>query len=83
MSDFAKLFDTPHGQILVTKEFDDGYKITVRGRQFGGADPAVTAEYDSKEDREDAFIKIDQTVADKQAEAFAKMMAELFQDDKP
>lgn len=40
----AKVFDTPHGQLLLTKDFDEdagGYILTARGEDFSGVSPSI------------------------------------------
>lgn len=62
---FAKLFDTPHGQLLLTKEFEDEeYQLTARGQDFGGASPAVSFTFETQEARDAAFDTATQEQAD-------------------
>lgn len=81
MSDlFVKLFDTPHGQLLVTKEFDEEYQMAIRGEAIGGASPVARLGYDTKSERDEQFTTIDQAKADQQAATFANMLTRLFKE---
>ena len=71
MSAFAKLFDTPDGQLLVTKEFDDGeenpYRISMRSEDQHGVDPSIAFGWATDLERDEAFDSVDQARADKTA----------------
>lgn len=69
MALFAKLFDTPHGQLLVTKDFNDEdsdapYRIECRGEGSHAADPFVSFGWDNGAERDAEFDSTDQCKAD-------------------
>jgi hypothetical protein len=69
---FAKVFPTPHGQYLAYEDYDDEgarYVIRVVGAPVRGVVPKATLGYDSEEERGEAFVKIDQALADETAKA--------------
>lgn len=71
---FAKLFETPHGQFLAFKQYDhdDDQPVIVNiGAPVRGVVPKVKGGYDSEEDRDAAFDKLDQAMADNMAKALA------------
>lgn len=81
MTIFAKLFDTPSGQLLVTKEFDDDeYKLTLRGEGNSFCDPALSFTYETKEARDEAFESVDQVQAEASAAEMATMVASFFKE---
>ena len=77
---FAKLFDTPHGQLLATRDYDDDespekpYTITARGQGNDVADPSMTFTWETAEERDAAFEAIDQEAADQCAAMLAGML---------
>jgi hypothetical protein len=82
---FAKLFDTPHGQLLVTREYDamEGkYEIVVRGAGNGTMTPEVRLGGwdDDEEASRDALAKTDQAMAERNAAELAAMVNGLSSD---
>lgn len=76
---FAKLFDTPHGQLLVTKEFEeDEYQLAFRGVGNHCCSPTVSFTFETKEDRDRAFDATGQEHADRQAAEMAAVVEGLF-----
>ena len=75
---FAKLFDTPDGQLLVTHEYDDTdhpdapYRLTFRGEQHKGVDPAVSFGWPTEAERDEAFASTMQERADHTARELAQ-----------
>jgi hypothetical protein len=80
MSDFAKLFRTANGQILVTIDWDEDIEqlvITVRGedRHGIGATFKMSGWYGDDENAvREAFDAIDQAAAETHAKSFADML---------
>lgn len=74
---FAKLFDTPDGQVLVTHEYDDGeypevpYRLTFRGAQHKGVDPAISFGWPTEAERDEAFASVYQERANHTARELA------------
>lgn len=74
---FARLFDTPDGQLLVTKEFDDDgypeepYRLRLRGEGVKGIAASLSFGWDTPKLRQEAFDEFTQG----QAEAVAKDLA--------
>jgi hypothetical protein len=67
---FAKLFATPHGQLLAYIDYeaeDEQYVIRTVGAAVRGVVPKANLGYDSEEARQDAFGKIDEAMADRTA----------------
>ena len=67
---FAKMFDTPHGQLLAYCDYDDAdyqYVVRVIGAGVDGVTPRANLGYDSEEDRQRGFDKIDQAGAEEMA----------------
>lgn len=87
MHTFAKLFDTPHGQCLVTKERsddDDSYQVAFRGVGNEVASPTLSFSYGSLEERDQAFDSMGQEDADKIAAEMDAVVNGMFapkQDD--
>lgn len=77
---FAKLFDTPHGQLLFykTTNEDDEPIIRVIGAAVGGVVPSAGLAYDTEADRDAGFEKVNQEGAEPQAKAFHDMLAKMF-----
>jgi hypothetical protein len=78
MTDFAKLFITPHGQLLVTKEFDEEYQLAFRGHGNSFCSPTVTMNFSTKEARESAYEAVGQEEADKHAKDIAATVISIF-----
>lgn len=79
---FAKLFDTPHGQLLAYLDDDTDSKdfnIVVRGAAVNGVIPSAKLSYDSEESRLSGFDKFSQDGAEHQAAAFNRLVSELGQ----
>lgn len=78
---FAKLFDTPDGQLLVTKEFDDiehddaPYRLSLRGEGIKGVDATISFGWGSDAERDDVFAQCGQDDADRQARELAQTLA--------
>lgn len=74
---FAKLFDTPDGQLLVTHEYDDTdhgeapYRLNFRGEQHKGVDPAISFGWPTETERDEVFDRVTQEDADRQARELA------------
>lgn len=74
---FARLFDTPDGQLLITKEFDDEehpdapYRLRIRGEGIKGIDASLSYGWDTPAQRREAFDEFTQG----QAEVAAKDLA--------
>lgn len=77
---FAKLFDTPDGQLLVTKEFDDiehddaPYRLSLRGEGVKGVDAAISFGWPSEAERDNVFSRCVQEDADRHARELAAMV---------
>lgn len=86
---FAKLFDTPHGQLLVTMEFDDTeepanpYKMRMRGEAFKDADIAIAYSYPTLEQRDGWFERITQEDANLVAAKLQAMAQGMFGEQRP
>jgi hypothetical protein len=84
MSAFAKIFDTPHGQLLVTKDYDDEhedapYRINARGESNSVAQPSMGFGWESEEERDAAWDQdTNQQEADKIAAALHNAINNLF-----
>ena len=74
---FAKLFETTHGQLLVTKEYDDDEGEGLCLRFDGDITVELTSRFASAADRNVAFANIDQALAEDQAARLAAMSARL------
>lgn len=77
---FAKLFDTPHGQLLVTRDFDgdDGDELViVRGAGVAGFKAETQYRYDHAEQADCAFAAFDQAEAARIAKALSTLLAEM------
>lgn len=78
---FAKLFDTPDGQLLVTKEFDDiehddaPYRLSLRGEGVKGVDASISFGWASEAERNEVFDRCAQDDADRQARELAQTLA--------
>ncbi len=65
---FAKLFDTPHGQLLVTRDYDAGedkYELVVRNGD--GTEFRMSGWEDDETASLDELAKTDQAMAEKHA----------------
>lgn len=74
---FAKLFDTPDGQLLVTHEFDDDhedgpFRLNFRGEQYKGVDVAISFGWPTEAERNEAFASVLQERADHTARELAQ-----------
>lgn len=79
MSEFAKLFQTANGQILVTIDWDedaDCQVVNVRGedRHGIGATFKMSGWDDDATGAQTAFEAVDQAVAEKHAKSFVAML---------
>lgn len=76
---FAKLFDTPNGQILVTMGFDgpgnlqDSHFLTIRGAGTAGVVPQLTLT-STKANVQDEFDRYSQADADEISAQFVAAM---------
>jgi hypothetical protein len=75
---FAKLFDTPHGQLLVTIDFDDDADcdvVTLRCASRHGVVPAMKMSgWDDDTGAAKAFAAIEQEHAENHARSLAAML---------
>lgn len=68
MKDFAKIFTTPHGQLLATCDHEDGAPVvTFRGADLPFVTPSVLYTFDNEAARDAAFDGITQALADETA----------------
>jgi hypothetical protein len=78
---FAKLFDTPHGQLLAFLDQTEDYEpaIKLMGAEHAGVCPAMTLSGwdDAEEGQARAFAAIDQAAAEKHAAGFHNMLAKF------
>lgn len=81
MKDFAKLFTTPYGQVLVTIDdaYDDGegetlYPVTVRCAEYRELSTAVAAGYKTEEAAQAFFDEFDDAEALKAVEQVRGML---------
>jgi hypothetical protein len=78
---FAKLFETPHGQLLAyLDETDEGDPaITVIGADVNGVRPSakMSGWPEGEDGQRAAFDKLTQQMAEEQAAAFHHMVAQL------
>lgn len=77
---FAKLFDTPHGQLLAVRKYDaesDSDQIVVRGAAVDGVCPTTLHSYESEEAAERQFATIDQAKAERTAARLNAMVKGL------
>jgi hypothetical protein len=70
-SPFARLFETPHGQLLITKEHDEEEGPGICVRFDAELTVAMTSYYDSDAVRNAAFENVDQDWANQQAARMA------------
>lgn len=83
MAPFAKLFETPDGQLLVTHDYDDDqypeapYRVVFRGAQHEGVDPSVTFGWATEAERDVAFASVMQERADHTARELAATVRNL------
>jgi len=78
---FAKLFDTPHGQLLAFMDTEDDEPVVVlKGEPRNGVLPSVTLSGYSDEEvgQKREFEAIDQAKADSTAKSMHDAMASLF-----
>lgn len=84
---FAKLFDTPDGQLLVTHEYDDTdhgeapYRLNFRGEQHKGVDPAISFGWSTEAERDEAFATTTQERAEHTARELAQTVANFMAKD--
>lgn len=77
---FAKLFDTPHGQLLVTRDFegDDGDELViVRGAGLPGYKAETQYRYDHAAEADQAFEAFSQDDADRVGRALTTILADM------
>ena len=77
---FAKLFDTPDGQLLYFKHLDEDELpvITVMGAALGGICPSVHLGYDDEDHRDRIFEEISQHDADMMAKDLTNTVCKMF-----
>ena len=74
---FAKLFDTPDGQILVTHEYDEDehpdapFRLQFRGQDYRGTGVSIAFGWPDEQRRDAAFASVDQARADSTARELA------------
>lgn len=74
---FAKLFNTPNGQLLVTHEFDEDehpdapFRLLFRGEAYRGTDVSIAFGWPDEQGRNNAFASVDQNRADSTAHELA------------
>lgn len=85
MKNFAKLFDTPHGQLLVTQEaYDDDadaaqpYPLELRGEGNSFCEARLIYRYPNTDERQQAFDEVDQAIAEEMAAMLAGQVAAIF-----
>lgn len=79
MAVFARLFETPSGQVLLTKEFEeDEYRLSLRGEGNSIATPTLSFTYEDEETRDRAFDSITQQHADEQGAEMARVVGSFF-----
>lgn len=85
MTAFAKIFETPHGQLLATMDFDDDehpeapYRITARGEGNGSATPSLGFGWESESERDAAWDQeMNQENAEKIASDLHNAISKLF-----
>lgn len=67
-SPFAKLFDTPHGQLLLTKDKGDEDEAILAVRFDGACSLTLTSFFEDEAKRDEGFDNFDQAFAERQAE---------------
>ncbi len=82
MTEFAKLFTTPHGQLLITRdgmsdEHDDQWVLTARGEDYRGVQATMAFTYQSQEGMDQAFEGATQEQADNTAQQMRGMLEKL------
>ncbi len=83
---FAKVFETPHGQLLVTIDWDDDAEIdviNVRGASRHGVMPELKASgwEDAATGARITFDAFDQEAAERHAKGFADMLDRFVTED--
>lgn len=69
---FAKLFDTRHGQLLITKEYDDeGDRHGLAARFEGACSMTISTWFADEQSRDEAFANWMQADAERQGESMA------------
>jgi len=76
---FAKLFDTPHGQLLAYLDDDEEERPSIRviGAYVRGVRPAANLGYDDDDAQRRGFEKFDQEMANGTAADFFRLVAGL------
>lgn len=76
---FAKLFDTAHGQLLVTLEEgpDEDPALMLRAACVEGITPSIRLDFDTEAEQLERFAAYDQQQAEKAAVGLHKMVAKL------
>ena len=83
MTDFAKIFNTPHGQLLAFMDTEnDEPVIVLKGAAFKGVVPSATLSgwKDEEAGQQREFDEIDQAKADDTAKALHSAIANLMAD---
>ena len=83
MTEFAKLFTTPHGQLLITREgmsdeYDDQWVLIAQGEDYRGQLGIMAFTYESQEDMDQAFEGITLEHADNTAQQMQVILEMLF-----
>ena len=78
---FAKLFDTPHGQLLAVVNYDadeDTHGLVIRGESVGGVVPQEIHHFENEAQAEEALRIFDQEQAEETAASLARVCAPFF-----
>jgi hypothetical protein len=77
---FAKVFATPHGQLLAYIDYsdeDEEFRIRVIGAPVRGVTPAANLGYFTEDARQTGFDRIDQQLADDTAKSLFETADQL------
>ena len=79
---FAKLFDTPHGQLLAVVNYDvdyDTHSLVIRGENVGDVVPQAIHHFENEAQAEEALRIFEQPIADETAAMLARVCAPFSQ----
>jgi hypothetical protein len=77
MAKFAKLLETPHGQLLATLDYeDDEHRMVLRGESRNGIIPSYTFTFEDQTAQQAALEALDQASADNLARALNALLIE-------
>lgn len=75
---FAKLFTTPHGQLLLTTDFDEDedmpWLLSARGEDVSGVRATMTFKFETEEERDLSFEAGSQETAEATAGDMHRML---------